>query len=522
MNSFNLVDEPWISCADPSGTTREYSLIELFSQAHELRGLANESPLIDAAVLRLLLAILHRCFGPKDNAAWMMLRQGGSFPRKPLEAYLKEWHGRFDLFHGETPFYQVPKLVDQTTNYERGKKPAREMIAEQSSYGAPRELFASRPDESFPIDFGAAARWLVSLQAFHTGGLLTRDVNNGDPTSVQAAPLCGSAVVTLQGDNLFEALLLNLLPYPDSRIFPSSRDDAPAWERPPLTKFRRRACRGWLDWLTWQSRRIQLFGDAQYGVTEFILLGGNELQAENPPRDPMCAYKKHDKFGWVPIRFTQERALWRDSVALVHIPSSGREGFRGPEAVSQLASRGGEHGRSLRLQVYGQMPNKASIVLTRTETLPLPVALLERGELIGCISDELKKAEDAQLALRSALFWALQNVLATGDRDPDAKDVTALLDSTQGVPRYWANVKPLFDRFLLELAEDEDHASKRFRSGLRATSLAVFDQSVNASSRASRALKGFTVGRIKLLGELAKSGLNGSTATKAEKAEDAR
>ena len=56
---FNLITEPWIRVRDGEGV-RDVSLRECFAEAHVIRALAGEVATQDAAILRLLLAILHR------------------------------------------------------------------------------------------------------------------------------------------------------------------------------------------------------------------------------------------------------------------------------------------------------------------------------------------------------------------------------------------------------------------------------------------------------------------------------
>lgn len=503
MTSFDLTREAWIACATQTGTVLRLSLRDVLVRAHELCCLANESPLLDASLLRLCLAVLHHRFGPRDVRVWRELHAHGSFPEKDVDDYFDEWRSSFDLFHPETPFYQVARLSEQSANYEKGRKPAREMIAEQSSYGAPRELFESRPlDAAGTLDAATAARWLVAIQAFHPGGLLTRDTKNGDPTSVKAGPLCNLGVVTVQGDTLFHTLLLNLLKYPDNTRFPSTKDDAPAWaQKLRLTKYRKRACRGWLDWLTWQSRRIQLFANATNGVAEFIVVSGCELEAIEPPREPMCAYRRHEKIGWLPVAFSRDRALWRDSTALYQIADS--EDFRPSRIVSELEQRGLTDGQELRLQIYGQLPNKASVVLTSTEVVPLPRALIEKQDLVQVIREELRRAEGVQDELRTALFVAFQKVLALGERKPDANDARRLMDASQAVPRFWVALKPVFDRFVEMLPRDSGNAVEEFRRDLRRAALDVFEEAERGAGTPSRTLKGFTIGRGLLLRGLA-------------------
>ena len=74
--SFDLISQPWIPCVRRDGTTAEFGLRDVLVQAHALRELGGESPLVTAALHRLLLAILHRVFGPDGYDAWYALAGG--------------------------------------------------------------------------------------------------------------------------------------------------------------------------------------------------------------------------------------------------------------------------------------------------------------------------------------------------------------------------------------------------------------------------------------------------------------
>lgn len=509
MVNFDLTTEPWITCTSPGGRAEELSLRDVLVRAHEFKALANESPLLDASLLRLCLAVLHRCF-ESDKKGWASLRAAGRFDPARIDAYFETWRSRFDLFDAERPFFQVARLVDQSKNYVTGLKPAREMIAEQSAYGAPRQLFASHPNDGDPISFSIAARWLVAIQAFATGGLLSRDAANGDPTAATAAPLCAVAVVTIAGGSLFDTLLLNLLPYPSERAFPKTNKDAPAWELAEQPRFAKRPCWGWLDWLTWQSRRMQLIPHDDETVESFLLLNGCELQMADgiDLTDPMAArrYSEAQK-KLVPVAFLPERAVWRDSTALYQVAVS--EQVRCARVVEELIHRDVNQSQELSLQIYGQRPNKASVVFTRAEVVPLPVKLIESPELVAVMRDALAHAEDAQRALRGALYLAFQNVLSLGERKPQAEDVGALIENSRAIPTYWNRIKSAFDEFLFSLVETEgsEDAATRFCSSVAREARASFHSASLSSSSEARALKAFTLGSEKLQFELLKAGV---------------
>ena len=66
MPSFDLVDKGWIPCLRLAGNERvEMGLRDVLAQAPTLREIYDPSPLVTVSLHRLLLAILHRNFGPR-------------------------------------------------------------------------------------------------------------------------------------------------------------------------------------------------------------------------------------------------------------------------------------------------------------------------------------------------------------------------------------------------------------------------------------------------------------------------
>ena len=106
--SFNLVHEPWIPCVDQDGRTVLLNLRTVFAEAHRLKAIVGDTPPITGALHRLLLAMLHRVFGPKDEDAWAALWSAEQWDMAAFDAYLVQWQHRFDLFDARQPFYQAP------------------------------------------------------------------------------------------------------------------------------------------------------------------------------------------------------------------------------------------------------------------------------------------------------------------------------------------------------------------------------------------------------------------------------
>ena len=107
--SFNLIDEKWIPCIRAAdGQTVMLSLRETLAESHTLYDIAGDTSLQTAALYRLLIAILLRVYRPTaDNfAVWREMWHSQAWDMGRINAYLDEWHHRFELFAAERPFYQ--------------------------------------------------------------------------------------------------------------------------------------------------------------------------------------------------------------------------------------------------------------------------------------------------------------------------------------------------------------------------------------------------------------------------------
>ncbi|MBN1319013.1 MAG: type I-E CRISPR-associated protein Cse1/CasA, partial [Anaerolineales bacterium] len=252
--SFNLLKEPWIPCIRGDGNPVELSLRETLARANSLRELHGESPLVIAALYRLLLAVLHRVFGPADHEAWYELWRAGKFDMAPLDAYLSQWESRFDLFDPEHPFYQAAD--------DRVKpKPVGSLVHEVAS-GNNATLFDHHTDsDSILLSPPGAARTLLAAQAFGLAGL------SGLEQKFTDAPCARGIVFLIHGYNLFETLLLNLIAYPNDVFFVTRSSDLPSWELDDPHLPDRNWPSGYLDFLTWQNRRVLFFPEQVSGRT---------------------------------------------------------------------------------------------------------------------------------------------------------------------------------------------------------------------------------------------------------------
>ena len=216
--SFNLVDEPWIPCLDEAGTPVELNLRDVLTRAHQLRAIAGDSPPVTVALHRLLLAILHRVFGPKDEEAWVALWQANQWDAQAISGYLAGWRHRFDLFDVTRPFYQAadsrvkPKsVINLSHDRASGNNPT---LFDHHTEATGESLYP-----------GQAARWLITGQTYGLAGL------SGISQKFTDGTCAGGIIHLMQGDTLKQTLLLNATLYPPrSDQFLHTESDTPAWE----------------------------------------------------------------------------------------------------------------------------------------------------------------------------------------------------------------------------------------------------------------------------------------------------
>ncbi len=498
--SFDLLRSPWIPCLRADGTLVELGLRDALAQAHELREIHGESPLVTAALHRLLLAVLHRVFGPDSLGEWGRLWEAGRWDPARLDDYLNRWRDRFDLFHPERPFYQAPD--------ERVKpKPLNRLIHEVASGNNPTLFDHHTEVEGIALSPAQAARVLVTVQAFGLCG------TKGPTMQFTDAPWARGVIFLVQGRTLFETLALNLIRPPRDMIGDDPSKDRPAWEmEDPFTPDRAKPY-GYLDYLTWQNRRILLLPEGTGG--DIIVRKATmapALRLAPGVLDPMKHYFQDKKRGPLPLLFTAERALWRDSAALFQLRS---EGYRPPLAFYWLATLIEEGyldpSQTRRYLAMGMssVPGQAKVHFYRSERMPLPLRYLREPALVEGLSEALEMAEGA-----SRQLWGAVRTLATlllspeadaqEGRQPDRKELDRLMNQWAVDRFYWSRLELPFRTLVESLPKEEEGALEVWRQVLRQTAWRAFERVADGLSHDPRALKAVVRARGKLAAGLLK------------------
>ena len=505
MTSFDLANQPWIPVRfHGESQAHDVSIREALARAPDIAELTDPSPLVTIALHRLLLAICHRVWGPDSEAAWQQLWQAKRFDVAALDEYLGSWRHRFDLFDGARPFYQTPGLPESVSTTVA--KLGHEFAAGNNAALFDHSLDAD-PEALLAAD---AARLLVAVQAFSIGGLVTR--LPGDPPSAESAHLVKSAVHLVIGASLFETLLLNLTAI-ESGTGPLNlipEENRPAWELdPPVAAARTPA--GLLDLLTWQSRRVLLFPNADGSVSRVTIMAGLSFPGGTAVEvmEPMAAFVKRDvknQYPWAPLGFRPEEALWRQSAALFRFAADGKP------AATLAWLRTLRQNRYLddsqrQLALFGLSSDRAKIFLWREERLPLHVAYVEDFDLVARLSSAVEVARATGRALRTA-SWAMASEALAPDDSADRDRVSALADSLAVERSYWPALDAPFRKLMVELAESYPSdggiaAEETWAMNIRTAATNAFELAAGALENGSRGYRAAAIQRPRFRAALA-------------------
>lgn len=334
--SFDLLTEPWLPVRTLDGHVGEVSLREVFARAHEIASLGGELPTTSTALLRLLLAVLHRSLETDQPdvdwvVEWVELWQQPTLPIDEINGHLDKHADRFDLLHPDRPFLQVAGLHTASG----GVSDLLKLIADVPN-GA--QFFTTRAGRGTArIDWAEAARWVVHCHAYDPSGIKSGAVGDPRVKGGRGYPIglgwVGNlGVVVVEGRTLRETLLLNLALHTRSGD-PLPEHDSAVWERPPLTAAEEtpggRSPAGPADLLTWPSRRIRLHHDG-HAVTGVLICNGDPLAPQDQFVEPMTGWRRSStqekklkrELVYMPLEHDPERSLWRSLAALLPLQSA--------------------------------------------------------------------------------------------------------------------------------------------------------------------------------------------------------
>lgn len=464
--SFNLLEDSWVPCEMRSKEFKMLSIKDVLFNANNILEISSDNPLIVISIYRLLLAILHRNFGPKNKVEWKAIYNAGKWDKNALEQYFIKWKQRFDLFNEpENRFYQIkpPEITNKT--------PITKLNHAMTS-GHSTALFDHNWDSNISsMNAEDTAQLLVAFQNFAVGG------GKSSPFNYSHAPLISSIIILLKGKDLFETLMLNFIRYDQHHPFVKSEDykDMPFWERNDKSLHKEKAGRfphGYLDYLTWQSRRIWLIPmleDGKIKVKYMFMAQGEKLKVEWK-KDPQMVYKLDNKNQLKSINFIPDRQVWRDTEALLRLNDSDSK-FISPKAINWVSIFVSEKiippSRRYNLGLYGLCndPSKAAkIVSWHRSNIPLPLKYLEDPSLVDNVKSFVEKCETVGRILNSTLYFFGKAYLFPDESSLNRNQQNKINDFIQNYQiriKYWNLIEKYFYKFMEEIAQEPDFEKRQ-------------------------------------------------------------
>ena len=471
---YDLLRQDWIGYLARDGSRAETGIEGLLAHAHEITEVVDPSPLVEASVVRLLVAVLLSSTRLGDEEDWDELWRRGRFDDDLLAGVRAACAGRFDLFDAHVPFYQSGDIEPRGEG-ERSKSVG--YLFPEAATGTAVVHYAHAGERAQAACAACCAKGLVMLPVFATSG------GQGIKPSINGVP---PTYVLPLGATLFETLMLNA-PLGDFRPPGAApHDPGPFWAGDGVVGHKEeRSDVGFLESLTWQPRRVRLLGPAEAGVCTRCGRPSDQLtrrvvldQGRSRPKkagvwlDPWAAYvRRTDRAGIEstrPLRPREERATWRDLGALfaarvpaAEVDARGRPSR--PAIVNQMAHLRAELaedapaalGSEGFLTVGIRTDMKAKVFEWRRDRFELPRAALKAGAAVP-LTRALRAAETAAQALETALLRLHAGTERPSPSWPDIR--AAMADTTRlAARRYWATLEPRFRDHLwdVRLARDE-------------------------------------------------------------------
>lgn len=292
MTDFNLIDDPWIKVARPDGSLGVMSIRDLLKNAAGCKRLSGEAPAQDVAVFRLLLSVVYDLVGDCSVDDWAWLWGERKF------SGVDEWcDANKDLFwltgeHGGL-FYQEPGMEPPEAWPPVAKLMTRPIGA---------AMFSDRRRDVGSLDYGEAARWLITSMGYDVCGVHTPF--KGDPTAIKGKHYTKLANLSLwtqyvveEGD-LFRTMMMNVIPLDAECLADSDQYSygQPSWRTGALglddvDKDKLYKPTTMQDCLTWRGRRIMLHDDGGKIDGVLVCQGKTIDLTDGFNCEPMAAWK---------------------------------------------------------------------------------------------------------------------------------------------------------------------------------------------------------------------------------------
>ena len=218
--------------------------------------------------------------------------------------------------------------------------------------------------------------------------------------------------------------------------------------------------------------------------------------------DPLKVYRmaKSKDVGMLPLRLSEDRAMWRDSGALFRLQD---ENIRPPLAFEQLArvidaTPGLERSQTYNYLTLGLCNSNARLDFFRQERMPLPLDYLadENEALREKLIEALHAAEEVAGALRMAGRDFARWYVSPEDKKKANRDDVDFIFKQLGIEnRYWPHLETPFAGFVMDLPQDRQGALDRWLETVQHTARRAYTEATRRMDDPQRGLKALTLAR---------------------------
>ncbi|MHC1771730.1 MAG: type I-E CRISPR-associated protein Cse1/CasA [Flexilinea sp.] len=211
------------------------------------------------------------------------------------------------------------------------------------------------------------------------------------------------------------------------------------------------------------------------------------------------------------MRFTEGRALWRDSSAMLGSPHGKVVHPKSIDWVQGLITYGIIPKRRLEIAAFGMStdPGKQKVFFYRGEQFVFPDQLMADEDL----SSQLQEALDLAEMIRTQLWGAIAKLAGLflspdmdleNGRKPAKEDINRMIEHWNPEKIFWAALEIPFFHFLEALVIQPEEVMEQWKAELRSAGLKAFEQTVSLSGNDVKALKAAAKSRVQFFGGLKK------------------
>lgn len=461
VTDFNLIDDPWIRVVNIDNRLETVSIRELLKNASSYRRLNGEAPSQDVAVLRLLLSVVYALVGDCSVNDWAWLWGEHKFSGVDGWCDINK-----DLFwltgDHEELFYQ-----------EIGMEPddVWPLVSKLITRPVGDAMFSDRKlDAATSLDYGEAARWLVTSMGFDVCGVHTpfRD----DPTAkagkhyTKRANLQQWTQYVVEEDDLFKTIMMNVIPL-DAECMADSGSDSygePSWRTGRLglddvSKDKLYRPVSIQDCLTWRGRRIMLHDDGSKIDGVLVCQGKTIDLTDGFDYEPMAAWKliedKKEGDHRKPLKVNSNGFYWRALPSLLATTVDAESAMNvrwAAEAASTQCILPEDYLIRTRLLNVDYGPQDAIVADELESTFSIPSSLQTNPEALEDALAAIKVVDEAAVYYGSYV-WGCRLAM---DADPGKNNASAKPVRDAARRELQAAMEPSYSQWLLDLARGED------------------------------------------------------------------